>query len=148
MKKNTIFFIAIFSVNLIFVSNNAFAESMSSRAQIDNIVKKSGERKKKTGVFLYSVNDEAVLEKIILKEPNNIGALHMLAWVYSTYERNKNSKELHTKALDYAKRSYKICNGKDPFITEILGAAYYANGSISEGDRFFDLAIGKWGQYT
>ena len=144
MKNNTIVLALLFvAINFTFISKSISAETKSSNEIINNIVKKANARKESTGVFLYSAEDERVLEEIVSKEPNNTRALHVLAWAYSAYERNKNSKELHLKGLNYAKRSYKICNGSDIFITEILAVAHYANGNIEEGDKLFKKIIAE-----
>jgi hypothetical protein len=81
------------------------------------------------------------LEQRLREKPDDVNALHILAWIYSTYDRYRYDNAKHVLGLEYAQRAFSIAADRDIYMYEVLGAAMYANDNVAEGDRLYDYAI-------
>lgn len=73
---------------------------------------------------LEGKNDKAITqyEKIISKQPENVGVLNNLAWIYN--------QQKSKKALDYAERAFKL--NKSPAIKDTYGWVLLSNGEVNK----------------
>ena len=117
------------------------SEFRRSQELIDSVTSRVKMRFERTGTYAYESEDERVLEQALKMDPNNTRALHALSWAYSTYERHRGDNGLHTRSLEYARRTLRLEDKSKLYVYEVLGAALYANGKIEEGDKAFDQAL-------
>ncbi|MDA1270559.1 MAG: hypothetical protein O3A93_04785 [Chloroflexi bacterium] len=100
------------------------------------------ERDLETGSYSYSESAIALLEQALVFDEHHAYAMHVLAWIYSTYPAYLSDDELQARALRYGLEVFNNF-GEDIYKYEILGAALYANGDLVAGDWYFDQAIEK-----
>lgn len=109
------------------------------RQVVDSVRNRTSE----TSSYHYRPDEVKSLERAHQLDPSHLGAMHILAWVYSTYPEYIDSSVLKERALVYARTVFDQESDDEIYRYEILGAALYANGHFRLGEESFDEAIAK-----
>lgn len=83
----------------------------------------------------------AALEALVVQTPDDWRPLRALAKLYATYPTYSYIPSNRARSLEYAERARDL-NPQDPFIYEILAAAYYTNCRIADGNAAIEKGIG------
>jgi tetratricopeptide (TPR) repeat protein len=85
--------------------------------------------------------DEAIVElqHVLRSDPNNTEALRDLAWVLATWPDARIRDG--PKAVELAERANKLDQGRDPFISITLAAAYAEAGRFSDAINTAEAAL-------
>lgn len=104
------------------------------------VIREQSARNKVSGSNKYDGQAIAALEKLVTETPTDWRPLHVLAWVYATYEEHANDQILRKRALDYALRA-RDGNPTDASMYEILARAYMRNNMFAEGRVAIDRGL-------
>ena len=134
--------LAAIAVALCFCAT-AYSHQVPMDGKYGEIIREKIARHDSTGSSKYDSLTILALEGLVTETPDDWRPLHVLAWVYATYEEYGDDKSLHKRALDYALTAHKG-NPTDATMYENLARANMRNNMFADAratvDRGLELA--------
>ena len=122
------------------ISATAHSHQVPMDGKYGEIIKEKMARDESTGSSKYDSLTVLALEGLVAETPNDWRPLHILAWVYATYDEYADDKVLHKRALEYALRAQRG-NPMDTSMYEILARAYMRNNMFADARAAIDQGL-------